>query len=259
MKWLFLLLVLANAAVIGWQGFAASEPLIQSESVYAPPVSERIYLTNEVRPVDSVPQNTQSTESQRVQQQLEAAIANVEQAPLEADVSTGTVVGSDDQALVAEELSEDALLCPIVALERDADRKEVMGVFNAAGLGFTQNETTGQREKFWLYIPAPATSQAADDIVLRLKTLKIDSYVIARGEMKNRISLGLYSSEVRAQQAQAAIIERSRMDVQIYAHERTVSLYELLLSEPIRESAWQAVMDQLDFSKLLIKVEKNPC
>ncbi len=250
MKWLFLLLVMANAAVMGWQGFAASEQQPPRESVYAPPVSERVYLVDERRPVDSVPQNNVPAASDQVQEQLAAAIANAE---LQAQSGTSQVEAS------TESQSEDALLCPIVALERDADRRQVMATLEQAGLAFTQNETTGRREKYWLYIPAPATSKAADDIVLRLKTLKIDSYVIARGEMKNRISLGLYSSEPRAQQAQATIAERSRMDVQIYTHERTVNLYELMLSEPIRESQWQAVMDQLDFSKLLIKVEKNPC
>ncbi|RDL42944.1 SPOR domain-containing protein [Marinomonas piezotolerans] len=249
MKWVFLLLVLVNAAFFGWQGFAASETLTQTEPVYAPPVSERVYLSNEVRPIEALPNSDPlGSEADAVASRLESALEQVERS----QQSESNVVNDNAN-------QEGALLCPIVVLERDADRRQVETVLNQAGLAFSQNDTTGKREKYWLYIAAPETQKAAEDIVLRLKVKKIDSYIIARGEMKNRISLGLYSSLVRAKQAQTAISERSGMPVKIYEHERTVNLYELMLDQPIREIPWQNLMDRLDFSKLLIKIEKNPC
>ena len=238
MKWLFLVMVLGNAGFVAWQGFSAADAGVLQQPVYAPPVSERIYLVGEVRPDES-----------------DDVVTPVEQQPLtEADKVLASL-----QREVDKVSTEDDLLCPIVTLERNADTLTVMDVLRQQGLAFSERKATGKRDKYWLYISAPATAEKAQDIVAALKLKRIDSYVISRGDMKNRISLGLFSSKDRAEQAQASISEQSGMDVNIYAHQREVGLTELLLAEPITSGRWDSVMMALDFSKLLIKIEKNPC
>lgn len=243
MKWFFLLLVLANAGFVAWQGFSAADAGAEQVPVYGPPVSERIYLISEAVPEDDgwVSDVSEPEPVEAMQNEIEQAVASA--------IQEGEI----------EPAPEENLLCPVVVLERDADRRTVSDALRANNLAFTQNETSGKRDKYWLYISAPATTAQAQDIVTELKLKRIDSYVISRGEMKNRISLGLFSSQERAQQAQATIEQRSGKRVNIYEHQRTVNLYELLLDQPISENAWAQFLQQLDLSKLLIKIEKNPC
>lgn len=243
MKWLFLLMVLANAGFVAWQGFSASDIGAEQAPVYAPPVGERIYLVGEKRPDEEVvPVSAPPTPTQKVVNEVDQAVVNALQE-------------QNNDAQKAEE----SLLCPVVTLERSADLSIVTEALDRENLSYTQNDITGKREKFWLYIPAPATSAQAQSIVSRLKLKRIDSYIISRGEMKNRISLGLFSSKARAEQAQVSISERSGMSVNVYPHQRSVKLYELLLDRPISEQVWDSFLKTLDLSKLLIKIEKNPC
>lgn len=249
MKWVFLLLVLANAGFVAWQGFAAADKRTEQASIYAPPVSERIYLIGELRPDDGDVAELSEVVTAPEPEPVQAMVDELDQV-----VAAAVLQQNENGQKPAEDL-----LCPVLVLERDADRREVSQALRANNLDFSQNETSGKRDKYWLYISAPATTAKAQDIVAQLKLKRIDSYVISRGDMKNRISLGLFSSKERAQQAQQAIAQRSGMTVNIYEHQRTVALYELLLAQPISEKDWAQFIQQLDLSKLLIKIEKNPC
>lgn len=237
MKWLFLLLVLANAGFIAWQGFSGADLQVAKQPIYAPPVSEKIYLIGEARPEEpeATPERVVSS-SERIAEEINQAIAQT-----------------------SSEQPRQQLLCPVVTLERDRDVEIVVEALNDAQLNFTRNETSGVRDKYWLYIPAPETTAKARAIVTQLKQQKIDSYVVGTGAMKGRISLGLFSARERAEQAQASIADRTNMLVSIYEHQRSVGLVELMLAEPIAELDWQRFLSGLDLSKLLIKIEKNPC
>ena len=244
MKWLFFMLVLSNAGFVAWQGFVGTDNTLKQAPVYGPPVSERIYLVGEGRPQEP---NVDAIETQ-------APLLRSSLPETEAD----KVLASLEQEIDKVSTNEN-LLCPVIVLERNADKVEVISVLRQNDLEFTERKTTGKREKYWLYIAAPATTEKAQEIVSSLKLKRIDSYIISRGDMKNRISLGLFSSKDRAEQAQASIAKQSGMAVNIYAHQREVGLSELLLSAPITTKHWEDVMNELDFSKLLIKIEKNPC
>lgn len=235
MKWVFLLLVLANAGFIAWQGFSGSDRAMAKSPIYAPPVSEKIYLIDEMNPdtVQGVAQRSM-TSSERIADEI-------------------------NQAVAKQQPSTQQWLCPVISLERKQDQAPVIAALNEAGFEFTREEASGRRDKYWLYIPAPDSTAKAQSIMKRLKQQGIDSYVVASGEMRNRISLGLYSSQVRAEQAQQSIAERTNMLVSIYEHQRDVSLLELLLAQPVSEADWQQFVSRLDLSKLLIKIEKNPC
>ena len=234
MKWLFLLLVLANAGFIAWQGFSGSDMAVVKQPIYAPLVSEKIFLIDEVNP---------DTESPSVKGAM----------------SSSERMANEINQVVAQQSPSKQWLCPVIGLERKQDRAPVIAALDAAKLSYTRNETRAQRNKYWLYMPAPSSSGKAQTIMKQLQQQGVDSYIVTSGEIRNRISLGLFSSQARAEQAQQSIAERTNRLVSIYEHQRDVSLLELMLAEPISEADWQQFLSRLDLSKLLIKLEKNPC
>lgn len=263
MKWIFLLLIMANAAYVAWQSVAAADKKVEQDLVYAPPVSEKIYLIDEEAAPTDAPIQTPAIEAPALVQvaEAEAVVEKVQEAIQKAEVKQQVDVKQPVEVkpeAVAAAPKQD-LLCPLIELEKDSDRSLVEVALKSRKLAYKKSETTGKRDKYWLYIAAPATTAQAQDIVSRLKLKRIESYVIARGDMKNRISLGLFSSKDRAEQAQQSIASQSGMKVQIYEHQRSVSIYQLLISKPVEKKSWMEFEQSLDMSKLLIKIEKNPC
>lgn len=232
MKWLFLFIVLLNAAFLSWHSFVQDTPEKSREPIYGPPVSEKIYLLSEA-PVEQYPEaEVLSNES------LEDALNKViEQATVDAP----------------------ELFCPRIEAERSEDRQQIVKVLNGFGWDYQDREVTGKRPKFWLYIAAPETPEIAARIVKELASKSIDSFVINRAEMKNRISLGLYSSQERANQAKVRVQNASGYPVDVYEHMRNVSLQQIDISYPVDEKDWEQFMSRFDLTKMMIKVEKNPC
>ncbi|BFM50272.1 SPOR domain-containing protein [Marinomonas sp. THO17] len=235
MKWLFLLVVLLNAAFLSWHNLAKDSAVQNKENIYGPPVSEKIHLLSE-----------------------DAAVS-------EQDYNAG-VVSNDElvEALnrVVEKQSatpQENLLCPRIVADNQSSRASVKAELQKVGWAFDEKEVTGKRPKFWLYISAPETQQQAAAIVKDLASKKIDSFVITRAEMKNRISLGLYSAQDRAEQAKQRIEKSSGYPVDIYEHLRTVPLFELDIKDPVKVVDWDAFVVRFDLSKMMIKIEKNPC
>lgn len=234
MKWLFLFVVLLNAAFFSWHSFIQDKPEQVKESVYGPPISERIYLLSEA-PVDV---SQQYVDEARANNSLEEAL--------------GSAV-----AQVAVDVPE--LLCPLMEVERENDKKQIVQVLKEFDWGYQVKEMTGKRPKFWLYIAAPETPEIANRIVKELAAKSIDSFVIHRDEMKNRISLGLYSSIDRAKQARLRIQDVSGYSVNVYEHIRNVTLQQIDIAQPIDRQDWEQFVSQFDLSKMMIKLEKNPC
>ncbi|MBJ7539513.1 SPOR domain-containing protein [Marinomonas transparens] len=236
MKWLFLFVVLLNAAFLSWHSFNQDSPNADKESVYAPPVSETIHLLSEEPAVSEQDYNAEVVSNES----LEAALSKVV-----------------DQVNADESSVE--LFCPRIETERQSDKKIIVQVLKEFAWPYQEKEVTGKRPKFWLYINAPETPEIAKDIVKELAAKSIDSFVINRGEMKNRISLGLYSSETRAEQSRLGIKKLSGHDVNVYEHMRNVSLQQIDIGQPIELEDWERFMARLDLTKMMIKLEKNPC
>ena len=234
MKWLFLCVVLLNAGFLGWHGFVKDKPKVAQESIYAPPVSEKIHLLSEVPAINeqNLKVNTSSNES------LEEAGNRV-----------------IDQAVAKSPV----LLCPRVETERQEDKKQITQVLTDFGWAYKEQEVTGKRPQFWLYIAAPDTPATAAKIVKDLASKSVDSFVINRAEMKNRISLGLYSSQERADQAKQRIQNISGYTVDVYEHMRNVSIQQIDIAQPVSEKDWERFVSRFDLTKMMIKLEKNPC
>ncbi|RBP78637.1 SPOR domain-containing protein [Marinomonas rhizomae] len=234
MKWLFLFIVLLNAAFLSWHSFVQDKQEKNQEPIYGPPVSEKIHLLSEPSAVTG----EDYVAGMATNESLEEALSKV-----------------------VDEAYEDSpeLFCPRLEAERDEDKKQIIQVLKSFDWAYTDREVTGKRPKFWLYIAAPETPAIAGRIVKELASKSIDSFVINRAEMKNRISLGLYSSKERAEQAKKRIQDVSGYDVDVYEHMRNVSLQQIDIAQPVDEKDWERFMARFDLTKMMIKVEKNPC
>lgn len=233
MKWLFLFVVLLNAAFLSWHSFVQDKPTRSAESVYGPPVSEKIHLLSEA-PQEELDGKSGLMTSESIEDALNRV---VEQAVADAP----------------------ELFCPRVETERAEDKRQITQVLKEFGWAYQDREVTGKRPKFWLYIAAPETPTMAEKIVKELASKSIDSFVITRAEMKNRISLGLYSSMERADQAKKRIQDKSGFTVDVYEHMRSVPLQQVDIEQPVDEKDWESFVSRFDLSKMMIKLEKNPC
>ncbi|NVK75659.1 SPOR domain-containing protein [Marinomonas sp. CT5] len=234
MKWLFLFIVLLNAAFLSWHSFVQDKPIGEKESVYGPPVSEKIHLLSEAPAVTEQDYNAQISYGEGLEDALSKIIDQ----------------NSDDYP---------SLYCPRLETEREDDKKQIIQTLADFKWPYTVKEVSGKRPKFWLYIAAPDTPAIAERIVKELASKSIDSFVINRAEMKNRISLGLYSSKERAEQAKERIQNVSGYPVDVYEHMRNVPLQQIDIAQPVDENDWEQFMSRFDLTRMMIKVEKNPC
>ena len=234
MKWLFLFVVLLNAAFLSWHSFVQDKPEKVKESIYGPPVSEKIHLLSESPVAIEQDQNSEIESSE-------------------------SVVDALNKAIDGATRDEPELFCPRLETERQEDEKQIVQVLKDFGWSYQEREVTGKRAKFWLYIAAPETPAIAERIVQELASKSIDSFVINRAEMKNRISLGLYSSKERAEQAKVRIQNLSGYRVDVYDHMRNVPLRQIDIEQPVDEKDWESFVSRFDLTKMMIKLEKNPC
>jgi len=239
MKWLFFLLVIINISVFGWYNLVAVNQELVSDPVYAPPVSQKILTLNEVPKVVKVPEPTaKEIEFKAVEQELREITDAFEQFSS----------NKTNQAF-----------CPRIEFEKVQDKRTFLPQIDALGWRYQESMVEGERQKFWLYIGAPESRDQASKIVTALKLRGVDSFIINRGEMKNRISLGLYSVSVTAEQERKRISELSGFDVNIYPHLRKVPITVIKITDGINESEWKKFTSRINFGKMMIKLEKNPC
>lgn len=239
MKWLFFLLVIINVSVFGWYNFVAINRGAPPEPVYAPPVSQKIMTLSEVPEVVKVPEPTaKEVEFKEIEKELREITDAFEQ---------------------HSSVDPSQAFCPRIEFEKESDKRAFLPQIDALGWQYNESKAEGQRQKFWLYISAPETRQQASRIVEALKVRGVDSFIINRGEMKNRISLGLYSVSVTAEQERLRINALSGFDVRVYPHLRNVPITVVEISDGINESEWKRFTNRVNFGKMMIKLEKNPC
>lgn len=248
MKWLFFLLVLLNVVAVGWYGFRGDEVVESADPVYAPPVSQRILALSEVR--ETTAQKPDEAEISFVNE-LEAELRALAEAEAKAEE---VKVHKAVQAKVAEQL-----ICPVMSFEKDQEKSQVLARVQGVGWKVKEYRSHGDRQRFWVYIDAPASRQDAIRAVDRLKQQGVDSFIINRGEMKGRISLGLYSSAEAANTEKNRITNLSDFVVKVFEHMRSVPLSVLEIEEGISESDWSSFASSLELGNMMIKLEKNPC
>ena len=238
MKWIFFLLVVINVGVFGWYNLVAVNQEVIDDPVYAPPVSNKILTLNEVPKVIKEPEPTaKEIEFRAVEEELREITDAFEQY---SSISN-------------------TVFCPRIEFEKEQDKRNFLPQIETFAWTYEESKIEAERQKFWLYIGAPETREQANKIVTALKLRGVDSFIINRGEMKNRISLGLYSVSITAEQEQKRISDLSGFIVKVYPHLRKVPVSVVKITQGINESDWKKFTSQINFGKMMIKLEKNPC
>ena len=239
MKWLFFLLVIINLVVFGWFNLVAINQDVVSDPIYAPPVSQKILTLNEVPKVVKPPEpKAKEIEFKAVEDELREITDAFEQ---------------------LSSMNSMQSFCPRIEFEKEQDKRAFLPQIDALGWLYQESKIEAERQKFWLFINAPETREQANRIVTALKVRGVDSFIINRGEMKNRISLGLYSVAITAEKERIRISDLSGFDVRVYPHLRKVPISAVNITKAINESEWKNFTSQINFGKMMIKLEKNPC
>ena len=175
MRTIFLALVVLNLVYFGWNHYHPPESSFNTP----PPLGRDVKILSLLSESREEPNAAADTERQLLEE----------------------VVSDDDSAsenmLTVDETERCYSLGPF---KKSQDAERVMTHIEARGLSATRRSTTERVIKgHWVYLPALANHKAAVKTARELSKKGIEDYlVIARGENKNAVSLGLYSGEIAA-------------------------------------------------------------
>ena len=209
MRWVFFLLLVANAAFfIGRALFAPpTSPTVTrgvSPTLVAPASTEQVTLLSELAP-DAVRVRTE---------------ANVAENP-----SLCLMVGAFASQVDAQEFMTRLAVLDVASYEHPVDL--------SAGEGY------------WVYLPPFASRDEARRRLAELQARGIDSYIIPKGELENGISLGVFTRRDLAE-ARLAELKRLGLSVDLYSIERSHREHWVMLGESeehkLDESVWLALL-----------------
>ncbi|MFT2110367.1 hypothetical protein [Marinomonas sp. 2405UD68-3] len=238
MKWIFLLFLLGNVGFFAWHELERANIKVVEKNVYAPPVSQKI-LTLEEAPEEGVVD--------------EAVKQNV---PVRNDLEAQLKAIIDNAAVNNESTT---LYCPFVETEKTQDRAQLLQKMQESGWRYREETFKRDTMKYWLYIAAPASRAQAAAIMNELKQKNIDSFRITRGEMKNRISLGLYSIQKTAKEEELRIESLVNYPVDIFEHTRAVTIFKIQFVDKITNVQLDELVNWAKTTKMMINVEKKLC
>lgn len=176
MRWLFLLLLLLNAALYLWQASVESFDRLGGLAS-APHVRGNISLLSEVGGNANRPAAT----SNAVDEQSEF----VKGSP------SGVAEGEAPQGAVRESAE-------CWALGPYGTKSELFALPEGLGLEWKVEEYR-RGSDFWVFLGPYSEPKAAAMVFEELRGKKIDSFVIRQGVLKNAVSLGVFSDRTRAQ------------------------------------------------------------
>lgn len=221
MRNLFLLLLLANLGLLGWQqwiGPAAPDDVPVSIEQNELP---RLMLTKEVTPEPDVgakaveiaevaggSEGAEPAEAEGVTEEVaEAAVVSDESAD-EPPAGTPPAPIEEAPATAAAAPREAAGHCVSIGPFRDlTETTQAMTSLRDAGREPRQRLAEGEVWiGHWVYLPAFESRSAARTVLNRLKEHGIvDSYIVPSGEERNAVSLGVFAERDRARRRVAEI------------------------------------------------------
>lgn len=248
MKWVVLCLVLANAAFFGWQLSRDREVVVASEAAPASSnaaIVSRLLLVNEVDP---------GVLRRRRSSPLAGPVVEPE-----VPVLAGSAATDSESAPVAlEEVlampqNPDIACYTIGPLENEDDISALGAWFKAQGSQATlRDDERREVVSTWVFMPPQESLDAAKALVGEMEAANIDDiYVIARGDMANAISLGLYSQNETLERRVAQLESRGfTPSVQPRYRTATASWFDVTTSTA--QPMTVGVLDQI-FPDLVIR------
>jgi hypothetical protein len=226
MRWIFLVLLFANAGYFVWGYYQ------QSHKSYQNTVS----LIDV--PVQSGKRLTLLSETETPSQPERRSVIN-EQSPGELirQLERCFVVGPFDSATKADQLQQRLFSLGVASRER-SDHENVSA-------------------DYWVHIPPRSNRQSAIRLLRELQGQGIDSFVITQGELANGISLGLFSKESSANEVSRRVYEAGyETSIKMLPREPETFWLEIDAAEAERISPnfWSKIASEYNDLKML---EKN--
>lgn len=191
MRWLFWTLLLLNLVAAYWFGSSAEQrkenggrAKITGAYQVLPDGVERLQLWRERSHPEAV-----------VQVQPAAELAELDKEPPES-------------ALVEAE-ADRGEVCAILGPWRDQDATQAQVLLQSEQLGITVEEREEVvREDFWLIIPPLENEDETAELLQVLHGKGVESFLIAEGEYKNGITLGVFSERANTDKYQKNLLEQ---------------------------------------------------
>ncbi len=234
MKLLVVALLLANAAVFGWQYTVSVRNATRAIVERPPPLPTDTPSLVLLRELETLPKEKSPAEPVQIPEPVESEV--------KADVAAG------DQCIDIGPYAE--------AAARDA-LGEWMQDFVASS--HTRSVTVRGGQFFWIYLEPSSTSESARENLAGLAEKGVQDYMlISRGDLKNAISLGLFRSQDSVNRRLAELSDKGYKPVVVPRYEETQAYYialQLALSADGRPDIpasllGEAKVTELDCSEL---------
>lgn len=239
MKWIVLVLMMLNLSYCAWQSLGINHANAEDRALLWRPAGDQLLLWEEwdgdVASQETGPASSSEAESEPPPAETVAAVPAVVHPEPAADAPP-------PQACYT--------LGPFYLVH---DVTRVAAVFEARGVT-TQQRAAAERKQggFWVFIPPRPTLRDARAVLRQLQGSGIqDPLIIAEGRRGNAISVGVYSSEVKAEERRDAILQLG-YTAEIEPLQHTQPVYwldvELWTRSEIPGDLWRTVAD--DFPNL---------
>lgn len=181
MRGFFFLLVLTNIAYFAWQYFYQQPEEAQNSPIVVQ--GDKLILLSELSS-ENYPLLRQDMESEASRGEAKA----ISQA--HADTSEG------------DPAANEASGCLVISDIQQRERlDELTALLQQQGFtGLEQGDAAGIRNNYWVMLPVQKSRKEAEDIARLLSQRRLkDFFIVRSGEYENAISLGVFSTEERAQ------------------------------------------------------------
>ncbi len=186
MRWIVLFLLIVNVAYFGWEFTQQAAPGSNApESTDLPPLAGKklVLLTERLQKAGaSAPPPA-------------PVVAKEQKEPLQRELDT-------------VEIKKDTMCVSIGPYEEESPGRAMIKSLTIEGVASKLDQLELSREvQYWVILPPAPTRKEAMRSLRNLQAKKIDSYLISSGELRNAISLGLFTRKQSAQGVLASVKE----------------------------------------------------
>jgi len=235
MRWIFITLVLLNGAYFGWEFWQQTHhPTIQkADASSVPPLrGEKLELLTERLPAPGSPVPPPTIAPQ-------TAVASPK---------TGAVQQQDEK------------ICSSVGpFDSEAKPKRLVKELAGAGVyAILDSRVTDRETQYWVILPPAADRHQALQTLKELQARKIDSYLISTGDMKNAISLGLFTRDELAKGVQEKIKEAGYpAEIRLKERSDTEFWVRIRPGQPVENA--KKVLNSYVAGDSGVKISNSPC
>lgn len=212
-RWILVLLVLANALAWFWFSSQQQARMRHTSDKFTQPAAEApdIRLLSELTPMQRTGLNKYETRPPVAEEPPPETVVETKPVPAAKPRLGCRVVGPVETELQAAQLNQRLIDAGIKA---DIGTREVDGGTD-----------------YWVYLAPSGSAAAATALLQELQEKNIDSYIFPVGDFENGISLGVFASRENAIRQQSAI-KKQGYEAKIHEVRRKVARYWLYFPAP---------------------------